>query len=88
MRIRDVVILTQYFAPESGAPSVRLMAMARELQKLGIRVRVITGMPNYPLGVIYPEYRGRFTAREEINGVPIRRVWLYRHQGGRSSSDC
>ena len=81
MRIRDVVILTQYFAPESGAPSVRLMAMARELQKLGIRVRVITGMPNYPLGVVYPEYRGRFTAREEINGVPIRRVWLYPASG-------
>ena len=81
MRIRDVVILTQYFAPESGAPSVRLMAMARELQRLGIRVRVITGMPNYPLGVVYPAYRGRFTAREEINGVPVRRVWLYPASG-------
>ena len=81
MRIRDVVILTQYFAPESGAASVRLMALARQLQKLGVRVRVITGMPNYPLGVVHPEYKGRLTAREEMNGVPVRRVWLYAASG-------
>jgi colanic acid biosynthesis glycosyl transferase WcaI len=81
MRIRDVLILTQYFAPESGAPSVRLMAFARQLQKLGVRVRVITGMPNYPLGTIYPAYAGRLTFREEMNGVPVRRVWLYPASG-------
>jgi glycosyltransferase involved in cell wall biosynthesis len=81
MTIRDVLILTQYFPPESGAPSVRLMAMAQELQKLGIRVRVVTGMPNYPLGVIYPKYRGRITMHEEVRGIPVRRVWLYPASG-------
>jgi glycosyltransferase involved in cell wall biosynthesis len=81
MTTRDILILTQYFPPESGAPSVRLMAMAQELQKLGIRVRVITGMPNYPLGVIYPKYRGRISMREEVNGIPVRRVWLYPASG-------
>ena len=81
MHIRDVVILTQYFAPESGAASVRLMALAQQLQKLGVRVRVITGMPNYPLGVVFQEYVGRLTAREEVNGVPVRRVWLYAASG-------
>jgi putative colanic acid biosynthesis glycosyltransferase WcaI len=81
MHIRDVVILTQYFAPESGAASVRLMAFAQQLQKLGVRVRVITGMPNYPLGVVFPEYAGRLTAREEVKGVPVRRVWLYAASG-------
>ncbi len=81
MTIRDVVILTQYFPPESGAPSVRLMAMARELQKMGVRVRVVTGMPNYPLGAIYPGYRGRLTMREEVNGIPVRRVWLFPASG-------
>ncbi len=81
MTTRDILILTQYFPPESGAPSVRLMAMANELRKLGIRVRVITGMPNYPLGVIYPKYRGRISMREEVNGIPVRRVWLYPASG-------
>jgi putative colanic acid biosynthesis glycosyltransferase WcaI len=81
MTIRDIVILTQYFPPESGAPSVRLMAMALELQKAGVRVRVVTGMPNYPLGTIYPGYRGRLTMREEVNGIPVRRVWMYPASG-------
>ena len=81
MTMSDLVIVTQYFPPESGAPSVRLMAMARELQKAGVRVRVITGMPNYPVGVIHPGYRRRLTMREEVNGVNVRRVWLYPASG-------
>jgi glycosyltransferase involved in cell wall biosynthesis len=81
MNIRSILILTQYFPPESGAPSVRLMAMARELKRLGVTVRVITGMPNYPLGRVYPQYRGRMTLSEELNGVFVRRVWLYPASG-------
>jgi len=81
MTHRDILILTQYFPPESGAPSVRLMAMAKELQKIGVRVRVVTGMPNYPLGAIYPKYRGRITMREEINNIPVQRLWLYPASG-------
>jgi glycosyltransferase involved in cell wall biosynthesis len=51
--------------------------MARELDRLGCSVRVITGMPNYPVGKIYPGYEGKLTSREEIDGVPVRRMWLY-----------
>src|SRR4026208_920297 len=81
MTIRDILILTQYFPPESGAPSVRLMAMAQELRKMGIHVRVVTGMPNYPLGAIYPGYKGRVTMLEDVDGIPVRRVWLYPASG-------
>lgn len=74
---RDVLILTQYYAPEPGAPQIRLRSMARELQRLGVNVRVITGMPNYPVGKVHPEYRGRLTCSEKLDDVPVRRVWLY-----------
>ena len=74
---RDVLILTQYYAPEPGAPQIRLRNMARELQRLGVNVRVITGMPNYPLGKVHPEYRGRLTCSELRDDVSVRRVWLY-----------
>lgn len=74
---RRILILTQYYAPESGAPPIRLAAMARELVGLGIDVRVLTGMPNYPTGIIQPQYRGRVHFREVIDGIPVRRVWLY-----------
>src|SRR5262249_27801141 len=76
-----LLILTQYYAPESGAPAVRLGAMARELRPLGVGRRVLTGMHNYPTGRIQEGYRGRLTMTEEIDGVPVRRVWLYPASG-------
>ena len=76
-RFKRITILTQYYAPESGAPPIRLRAMVRDLVRLGHEVRVVTGMPNYPTGRIHPEYRGRLTQRDEVDGVPLRRVWLY-----------
>jgi colanic acid biosynthesis glycosyl transferase WcaI len=75
------LILSQYYAPELGAPQLRLQALARELQSHGIEVEVLTGMPNYPRGVTFPAYRGRWRMRETIDGVPVRRTWLYAATG-------
>ncbi len=74
---RTLLILTQYYHPELGAAPIRLRAVAKELRELGVEVGVLTGMPNYPLGRIFPGYRGRLAARDEVDGVPVRRVWLY-----------
>jgi len=71
------LILTLYFPPEIGAAPTRLDAMARELVKLGHEVEVVTGMPNYPQGKIFPAYRGNFYRHEVRDGVVIHRVWLY-----------
>jgi colanic acid biosynthesis glycosyl transferase WcaI len=38
-------------------------------------------MPNYPAGKIFPRYRGRWQVHEEIDGVPVRRVWIYAGTG-------
>ena len=76
-----MLVLTQYYAPESGAPAIRLRAMVLELKRLGCCVRVITGMPNYPIGKIYSGYEGRLTQADEIDSVPIRRMWLYPASG-------
>lgn len=75
------VILTQYYPPEPGAPQVRLHTLARNLVKHGIDVRVVTGMPNYPTGIIHPEYRGKWFHRESIDGIEVNRVWLYAATG-------
>ncbi len=74
---RTLLILTQYYYPEVGAAAIRLRAVAKELNELGVEVRILTGMPNYPLGRIFPGYRGKVTLGEEIDGLPVRRVWLY-----------
>jgi colanic acid biosynthesis glycosyl transferase WcaI len=81
MRGERWLILTQYYAPELGAPQLRLRALARELRRHGIEVEVLTGMPNYPKGVTFPEYRGCRWMRETIDDVPVRRTWLYAATG-------
>lgn len=77
-----ILILTQYFPPEIGGPQTRLAAMAAELQRLGHDVEVVTGLPNYPRGKIFPGYRNAFYRREVRDGVTVHRVWLYPAMGG------
>ena len=42
-----------------------------------MHVEVLTGMPNYPSGKIQPGFEGRWCMKEERDGIPIRRTWLY-----------
>ena len=76
-RFKSALILTQYYPPEPGAPQIRLRALARELSRLGVKVEVLTGMPNYPMGRIFDGYRGKLWMAEEIDGIKVRRVWLF-----------
>lgn len=72
-----IVILTQYFPPEMGAPQSRLYETAIGLMQLGWEVTVITALPNYPTGKIFDGYNGKFFVKEKINGIPVRRYWLH-----------
>jgi colanic acid biosynthesis glycosyl transferase WcaI len=69
------IFLTQWFAPEPGA--IRGLPLARWLTGSGHDVRVLTGVPNYPGGRVYPGYRMRLWQREVMDGVPVLRVPLY-----------
>ncbi len=72
-----LLILTQYFPPETGAPQNRLFELAKELQKKGLTVEVLTAMPNYPKMEIYPGYEGKKYLEEEIDGIKIYRSSIY-----------
>jgi len=72
-----ILIVTQIFLPEMGAQSNRLYPITRELVAAGHRVFVATGMPNYPEGVVFPAYRGKFFQREQIDGVEVLRTAHY-----------
>ena len=72
-----IIIVTHYFPPEIGAPQVRLSALAAAWAADGDKVTVLTGMPNYPTGVIPPEYRGAIRRRERRHGYRVMRTWLY-----------
>ena len=72
-----LVILTQYFPPEVGAPQNRLFELATRLQQSGWEVTILTAMPNYPSMEIHPEYRGKQFVREEMNGLQVLRSSIY-----------
>ncbi len=71
-----ILHLSQYFPPEPGAVQVRAHAMAANLVQRGHQVTVLTEMPNHPVGVIHPEYRGKILVREELDGIDVVRVWV------------
>ena len=50
------LIITQYYAPEIGAPQIRLRSVVKELSRLGADVTVLTGMPNYPAFSVDPHF--------------------------------
>ena len=78
-----ILMLTQYFPPESGAAQVRLKELAKGLQHNGHEVTVVTAFPNHPSGVIPPHYRGHFRMKDEVEGIPVWRTWIYPVQRGR-----
>jgi len=71
-----LLIHTQYYPPEIGAPQARLSELAKGLTRLGFLVSVLTAMPNYPQGKVFKGYKGLLT-REEIDQIPVLRTLIY-----------
>lgn len=72
-----LTLITQYYKPEMGAPQNRLYEMCLGLKELGADISIITGMPNYPTGKIFPEYKGKFSMNDTVDGIEVKRYWLY-----------
>jgi len=71
-----IVLLSQYYPPEIGAPQGRLSGLAAAFQREGHTVTVLTAMPNYPSGRIHAGYGG-LLRREVRDGVQIIRTFVY-----------
>ncbi len=82
-----ILLLTQYFYPEVGAPQERLGYLATHLAQRGHKVTVLTTVPNYPLGRLYPGYKNPplgLTVERNEAGIKILRTWVYLTKGRRS----
>lgn len=66
-----VLVVCQHYWPEPYP----LPDVCEELVRRGHQVQVITDVPNYPLGQIYPEYRNGQNRDEVHNGVKIHRTF-------------
>ncbi len=73
----NILIITQYFPPEMGAPQARLFELAKGLVAKNHSVTVLTAMPNYPTGRVYKNYRRRIRLVEEIAGIRVVRTAIY-----------
>jgi len=71
-----IVLLTQYYPPEIGAPQARLSEFSLFLKNKGHSLTILTAMPNYPTGKVFEGYRGCFR-KESLNNINIIRTYIY-----------
>ena len=72
-----LLVITQYFPPEMGAPQARLFELAKRLRSMGHKITVLTALPNYPTGRIFDQYRHRLKVTQIIDGIKVVRTCLY-----------
>ncbi len=65
-----VLIVSQYFYPEQ----FRINDIAKELSERGYKLKVVTGIPNYPRGRFYKGYNIFGPRREKFHNIPIYRI--------------
>jgi glycosyltransferase involved in cell wall biosynthesis len=72
-----ILFLTDNFPPEGNAPATRTYEHAREWVKLGHKVTIITGAPNFPEGKVFKGYKNSWYSKSHFDGIEVRRVKTY-----------
>ena len=65
-----ILIVSQYFWPEY----FRINDLAKELSKSKIEIDVLTGLPNYPHGKIFDEYKKNKKNYSRLEDINIYRI--------------
>lgn len=74
-----LLVVTQYFWPEN----FRINDLVRELVRRGHQVTVLTGVPNYPDGHVFPAFKSDASRFASYEGANVHRVpMLPRGKGG------
>ena len=79
----QILFLTDNFPPELNANATIVYELARYWIKMGHKVTVITGAPNFPEGKLFSGYSNKWYQRETIDGVQVIRVktFIYPNKG-------
>lgn len=72
-----ILVVYQHYKPEP----FRISDVCETLADQGHEVTVVTGVPNYPMGEVYPGYKNKHTD-EYINGVHVHRCALHPRKHG------
>jgi colanic acid biosynthesis glycosyl transferase WcaI len=78
----QALFVTQYYRPELVGSAPFVADLAEWFAQSGWEITVLTGLPNYPDGAIFPDYRGGNRRREKIDDVLIERlhIWVPRRR--------
>lgn len=72
-----VLVVSNYFAPETVGAGIWVSQLAKELAGRGHMITVLTSFPSYPAGRIFGGYRNGFSRRDAVDGVEVVRTWTY-----------
>jgi len=72
-----ILFLTENFPPETNAAATRVSERALYWLKAGHEVTVLTCAPNFPGGKLFPGWKNRWHAVEDMNGMRVVRVKTY-----------
>lgn len=75
--MEELLIITNYYPPEKGAAANRIEQLALKLYQNNYVVSVLCPLANYPKGVLFPEYRGKFFVEENLQNIRVKRLWIY-----------
>ncbi len=75
--MKEILVITSYYPPETGAASNRIHHLANGLKIKGYNVSVLTPLPNYPTGKIFEQYKGKTRDLTIENGITVHRLWIY-----------
>ena len=73
-----ILVVCQHYYPEP----FRISDICEWLVKEGHEVDVITGIPNYPMGIVYDGYKDKSRRNEIINGVNVHRCFTIARRSG------
>ncbi|WP_087005390.1 glycosyltransferase family 4 protein [Gulosibacter sp. 10] len=79
-----ILLLTHYFAPETGAPQRRWGAFVREFSEAGHEIAVMCPPPHHPEGRVPKQYRASLrpgSSQRERQRVRVFRVGYLPHRG-------
>src|SRR5256885_17107237 len=69
----NILFLTDNFPPETNAPATRTHEHARQWVAAGHQVTVLTNVPNFPAGRVFPGYPNKLWQREGVDGSRVGR---------------
>jgi glycosyltransferase involved in cell wall biosynthesis len=75
--MEEILIVSNYYPPEKGAAANRIEQLALKLKQNNYTVSVVCPLGNYPKGILFPEYKGKFSVTENREHISVKRLWIY-----------